>query len=562
MRKLSIKQKLLAVFITIITLVLIDGASTFYIEKKISDLTTETIELHNETILLKSRLIDHITWMNQLLETIIEKNEFKGQTDPTKCAFGEWYYSFKKSDDYLSIDQSRKKLIDDMENYHTKLHASAVNIKESDSTNEALAIYKSDTKPNVIKLQSIFNSYIIAINTIMEADESDLEKLQKIASIIKIIIIFTAISISAILSIIIIRSIMKSFRLFSTGFDKVSKGDLTTTIDDSRNDEFGLLAGSFNSFVEEIRGVVNEILDMSAQLASSSEELASTSLSFSENAQSQAASSEEVTATIEEISAGMDGVSVSAQQQAARLNDLVTIREKLNKNVQDMKTRINSTLKQSETIADKAKSGEASLNSMDTSIQKIGESSGEVTNIVQIINDISDKINLLSLNAAIEAARAGDSGRGFAVVADEISKLADQTATSIKDIDRLIKANDVEIQNGLINVKSTVDIISVIIDGVGEISRMMHSINDAMSEQVEINEKANNEMQQIKQRSDEIKHSSEEQKIATEEIAKSIADISHITQTTASGAEEMTANAEEIAGMADRLKARVDYFHV
>jgi len=126
----------------------------------------------------------------------------------------------------------------------------------------------------------------------------------------------------------------------------------------------------------------------------------------------------------------------------------------------------------------------------------------------------------------------------------------------------LIKANDVEIQSGLINVKNTVDIISVIIHGVSEISAMMSLIKEAMSDQVVINEKANGEMLQVKQRSDEIKHSSEEQKIATEEIAKSIAEISHITQTTASGAEEMTANAEEIAGMADRLKARVDYFQV
>ncbi len=562
MLKLSIKQKLLAAFITIIFLVLIDGASTYLIEKKTADLSEDTIDLHNETILLKSRLIDHLLWMNQLLETVSEKKEFAGQTDPAKCAFGKWYYAFKQKESYSSLDVKRKKLIDDMESFHTSLHASAVSIKNARSTTDALAVYKAQTRPNVESLQNLFNSYISEIDVIMESYEVKLEKIQRLSIYLKLIIILSTIIISAATSFIIIRSIMLSFRQFTTGLNKVSEGDLTTNIDDSRNDEFGLLARSFNSFVEQIKGIVNEILDMSAQLASSSEELASTSLSFSENAQSQAASSEEVTATIEEISAGMDGVSVSAQQQAARLNDLVAIRERLNTNVQDMKTRINNTLKQSEIIADKAKSGESSINSMDSSIQKIGKSSGEVTNIVQIINDISDKINLLSLNAAIEAARAGDSGRGFAVVADEISKLADQTATSIKDIDRLIKANDVEIQNGLISVKSTVEIISVIIDGVGDISTMMHSINDAMSEQVDINEKANGEMLQIKNRSDEIKHSSEEQKIATEEIAKSIADISHITQVTASGAEEMTANAEEIAGMADRLKARVDYFQV
>lgn len=562
MHKLSIKQKLSASFIIIISLVLIDGISTYYIEQKSSKLTADTIELHNETILLKSRLIDHIQWMNQLLETVADGVEFKGQTDPTKCAFGKWYYEFLKSAGYTSLDAQRKKMIDDMEAYHTGLHTSAITIQTAADARDALEIYKTKTKPNVNALQKLFNDYIGEINIIMEHLETELEKFQKIAFILKVLIIFIIIIISSAISFSLIRNIMNSFRKFTTGFSRIADGDLTTNIEDNRDDEFGRLAYSFNSFVEQIRGIVNEILDMSAQLASSSEELASTALSFSENAQSQAASSEEVTATIEEISAGMDGVAVGAQQQTIRLESLVSIREELNKEVHKMQERINNTLKLSENIADRAKEGEQSLNNMDGSIQKIGKSSGEVTNIVQIINEISEKINLLSLNAAIEAARAGDSGRGFAVVADEISKLADQTARSIKDIDSLIKANEVEIKNGLVNVKSTVDIITVIIHGVGEISTMMHSINDVMEEQMSINKRANSEMLQIKQRSDEIRHSSEEQKIATEEIAKSITDISHITQTTASGAEEMTANAEEIAGMADRLKARVDYFNV
>jgi methyl-accepting chemotaxis protein len=199
---------------------------------------------------------------------------------------------------------------------------------------------------------------------------------------------------------------------------------------------------------------------------------------------------------------------------------------------------------------------------MDASIQKIRSSSDEVSNIVKMINDISDQINLLSLNAAIEAARAGDSGRGFAVVADEISKLADQTATSIKDIDRLIKVNEGEILTGLSNVNSTVEIISDIIQGVNEISTMIRSNNALMDEQVDINNIANSEMQGIKNRSNEIKHSTEEQKIASVEIIKSISNISQTAQITATGAEEITANSEEISGVADKLKTRVDYFTV
>ena len=108
------------------------------------------------------------------------------------------------------------------------------------------------------------------------------------------------------------------------------------------------------------------------------------------------------------------------------------------------KTRDTSSL--TESISDQARTGSKSLEDMNESITKISASSGEVKNIIGIINDISDKINLLSLNAAIEAARAGEAGRGFAVVADEISKLADQTAQSIKGISDLIRENDSEIK--------------------------------------------------------------------------------------------------------------------
>jgi methyl-accepting chemotaxis protein len=108
---------------------------------------------------------------------------------------------------------------------------------------------------------------------------------------------------------------------------------------------------------------------------------------------------------------------------------------------------------------------------MDDGMKKIGASSGEMTGIVEIINSISDQINLLSLNAAIEAARAGDAGRGFAVVADAISKLADQTATSIKDIDGLIRANTEEIERGISNARTTIETISGIIEGVESINR-------------------------------------------------------------------------------------------
>jgi methyl-accepting chemotaxis protein len=283
---------------------------------------------------------------------------------------------------------------------------------------------------------------------------------------------------------------------------------------------------------------------------------------FSGNTTELSSSIEEITANIEEISGGIENITTAAGVQDTDVSSMSVKLADLAEIIKDMGESVTRSLGITSEITDKAGSGEKSLMEMEQNMARIGESSGQMKSIVGIINDISDRINLLSLNAAIEAARAGDAGRGFAVVADEISKLADQTAQSIKDIDRLIKINDGEINNGLLSVKKSVDVLGGIIHGVTEISSMMSLINEAMAAQGDVNIRANQEMQIIKTRSDDIKNSSGEQKIASEEIVRSISDITNLTQTTASGAEEMTANTEEIAAMAEKLKMSVDFFKV
>lgn len=559
---ITIRKKLILTVSIILTLIIIEAATITLVERRSDFLTDETIRLHNETIFLKSKLIDHLEWMNGLLESVTGGEKFTGQIDPAQCDFGKWYYSYKATGEYSALEGKRKELIDSMEGYHSALHVSAAKIGSAASQGEKLAVYKNETKTAVGKLQGLFNSYMEEIEIVMESYEDELNRFNIVSSIVEISLMAMIFIITAVFGYIIFSGIMRSLRNFQDGVSRITEGDLTIKVDKVYDDEFGALAERFNFFTSKIRGVMTEILDMASQLATSSEELSAAAITFSDNAQSQASATEEVTATIEEISAGMDGVAEGANQQSVKLNDLIQIRNELSQKVQMMQERVSNAMKLSDNIASQARTGESSLTEMNGSMQKIGASSGEVSNIVKIINDISEQINLLSLNAAIEAARAGELGRGFAVVADEISKLADQTAQSIKDIDRLIKINDEEIKNGLHSVKQSVDVLGGIIHGVTEISSMMSLIDEAMGAQVDVNMRANQEMQVIKTRSDEIKNSSGEQKIATEEIVRSISDITNLTQTTASGAEEMTANTEEIAAMAEKLKMSVDFFKV
>jgi len=293
------------------------------------------------------------------------------------------------------------------------------------------------------------------------------------------------------------------------------------------------------------------------ELASSSMELSSTAMMFSQNAQSQASSVEEISASIDEVAAGIQNIAESADSQNEEMSSLIEKMTHFSVSITQMKNDVGTILEGAQGIVDSAHEGNQNLENMKLSMNKIKGSSDEMTGIINIINDISDKINLLSLNAAIEAARAGEAGRGFAVVADEISKLADQTSQSVKGIATIISANESEIDDGTINVDRTVQTISSIIEGVTGNFKAMESMAIQMENQLMKNNEINEQAQNVMIRAEEIKSSTYEHKNAIIEILKTTATINDLSQANSAGAEETSSSTEELSAMADTLKALV-----
>ncbi|MBN1533339.1 MAG: hypothetical protein JXA20_11795 [Spirochaetes bacterium] len=302
-----------------------------------------------------------------------------------------------------------------------------------------------------------------------------------------------------------------------------------------------------------IRGLYESIRDASKKLSIHSEELSKESGALASESQSQAAVIEEITATTEEVSGGVDMVSERVARQFDSMRSLLGSIETLSASVGQVADRIGRTRAMADEISGVAARGGDILNAMSRSFSTVKESSDRMTGIVGMIGDISDKTNLLSLNAAIEAARAGEAGRGFAVVADEISKLADQTAASIKEIENLIRANVEEMSRGMANVDATVNTIMQIIQGVGTITMEIDQVSRQIDGQKEINLKVTGEAGAVVTMSEEIKGSVQEQRGAMSEIVKSVNSLNEITQVYTDGARKMSDQSRDMDVMVKEL---------
>ncbi len=306
-----------------------------------------------------------------------------------------------------------------------------------------------------------------------------------------------------------------------------------------------------------IRDLLESVSSVSHDLATTAEEMSTATVSLSENAQGQAASSEEITSAMEEVNAAMEVQAENVNGQFRSLETLIEKIDALSKSVIRMGEMIAEAMRLSEETSRQSGEGERTLDLMNRAMGAISERSQQMTMVVDVINSISDQISLLSLNAAIEAARAGDAGRGFAVVADEISKLAVQTGDSLKEISQLISSTEEEVGRGLTNVQGAVDVMRSTIRNVNDIGEGMKRIHDIMREQVELNRIVHEQSKSVREKSEEINISTGEQQTAISEVSRSIAVINEATQSIAGASEELMGTSRTLAGNAELLKSKL-----
>lgn len=266
---------------------------------------------------------------------------------------------------------------------------------------------------------------------------------------ITVVIVVIACIVALSLGLLITLGISKEIANIIKNLKLVASGDLTVKFRTRRKDEFLILARNIQEMTDSMKGLINKTKDLSTTVSESSMQVTTSANTFTE-------ATREISAAIDEIEQGVNQQANDSENCLQQMDKLSQKIENVSQNTLEMETIAQDTKVAVVAGADKMKELEIKTDSTNTVINQVVEEittlekkSIAIGNIVSVINDIAEQTNLLSLNASIEAARAGDAGRGFAVVADEIRKLADQSANSVAQIHNIIS----EIQS---SVKTTV----------------------------------------------------------------------------------------------------------
>ena len=326
-------------------------------------------------------------------------------------------------------------------------------------------------------------------------------------------------------------NLQKSVTEFLTVVSQIARGDLTLR-GRVTNDALGNVVDSVNYMLENFMKVLERVHKAAVDVSSSANEILLSSEDMASGAVQQDQEITNTSSAVEELTVSMKQVSNNAEASAEAARRALDAAEQGNRAVRD-------TLDGMQRIR-------SSVQATAKKIKSLGDRSLEISEIINVINDITEQTNLLALNAAIEAARAGEAGRGFAVVADEVRKLAEHSRTATKDIAALIKAIQAETNEAVVVMEEGTKEVEVGARLADQAGKALDAISSVVRQSAELVQ--------------EISLASKQQVRGTEGVANAMQIISNITRQTSQGARQTARTVENMVKRAEQLNEALSQF--
>lgn len=499
--------------------------------------TSEALARDEMSVLLLQydREIDHVVWANGLANSLLFNRPFTGQLDPTQCAFGRWYNEFKNSEAYRQGSPELRRAIDVLDQPHNDMHRSAQDIARASNGRDSFVIYEQRTLTHLNSMRRHLNELRTVLNSQQHAYVERAEAAADRASLVVWLTTALAVAIAGMLAMMLRRLISRPIKALKKKAESIAAGDLTMPAMRVQSaDEVGLAAAAFNTMQDQLNALIRD-LSISADVLAVEAGVVSESTAQTDNdLRKQASEIEQLATAMNEMAATISEVAQHAQSTSDATGESQQFANDGHGIVTNVMTSIRSLA--------------SGVEEASTVIATVQQESVNIGAILDTIQAIAEQTNLLALNAAIEAARAGEQGRGFAVVADEVRTLAARTQHSTSEIKTLIER--------LQHSSST---------AVGAMAAGVKQANYSVQEA----DKAGDALQQITlsvtsitDMTHQIASATEEQSLVVKEMDRNLIQVNQLTERTKEHSSKADEASERLETTARKLQAITKRFTV
>ena len=472
---------------------------------------------------------------------------------------------FENMQGYQKLSEKQFELIGQAKQLYTAyLDASnkAVDALHQQNRDEAIAQHFGKERESRKEMDTVVALLVEDVNAEKKADEADLVDQQVVSKVIQISLNLVSILLAIVFAAYLVRTIVLPLQRVNKQLQEIAdgNGDLTQELNVSSKDEIGTLAQSFNRMLDNLRQLILQIRGHAEQVAASAEQLTASSEQTSkateqiaETIQEMAAGTEQQAQNVEdshqeveEMAAGIGQIATRAQTVTDTANRTAKLAADGNQTIQQAVVQMNSV--------------EGTMKSLTHLMNGLGERSGQIVQIVELITQIAGQTNLLALNAAIEAARAGEQGRGFAVVADEVRKLAEQASLSAQEITQLVELIQKETLEAVASMEKGAQEVTVGMGGVVQAGEVFSHIRAAVSGVAKDVQDVSEASRTLTDSTQKVAHSMQIISTVTQTAVSRTLDVSAATEEQLASMQEIHTSAASLAKLAEDLEKLIGRF--